>query len=107
MWNAVACRSMSRPLKVIGYFSNMPLNISIGICLLGQLINIKVPFFQRIFQTTGLTFLEFFMLMVYTSCVILADEAYKFFLSKQPKSSKFVDEEYLMEEMGVSFGINM
>ncbi|KAJ3073214.1 High affinity Ca2+/Mn2+ P-type ATPase-like protein [Podochytrium sp. JEL0797] len=74
MFNSLACRSVSRSLFSLGPFSNQMLNIAVGLCLVGQLLVIYVPFFQSIFQTEALSLGDLVYLLGLTSTVLWVDE---------------------------------
>lgn len=82
MFNALSCRSSTKSVFEIGFFTNKMFNLAVGLSLLGQVLVIYVPFFQRVFQTEALYFSDLVFLVCLTSTVWLADEARKYFRRK-------------------------
>ncbi|KAJ3026442.1 UNVERIFIED_CONTAM: High affinity Ca2+/Mn2+ P-type ATPase-like protein [Siphonaria sp. JEL0065] len=78
MFNSLACRSVARSVFALGVFSNEMLNIAVGLCLLGQLLVIYMPFFQSIFQTEALSLRDLVYLVMLTSSVLWVDEWRKY-----------------------------
>ncbi|KAJ3356281.1 High affinity Ca2+/Mn2+ P-type ATPase-like protein [Entophlyctis luteolus] len=77
MFNSLACRSVSRSIFSLGPLTNQMLNVAVGLCLMGQLLVIYMPFFQRIFQTEALRVTDLVYLLCLTSSVLWIDEARK------------------------------
>lgn len=80
MFNALSCRSESKSILrgELALTGNRMFNLAVGGSLLGQLAVIYLPFFQRIFQTEGLTFRDLGVLITIASIVFWADEIRKF-----------------------------
>jgi Ca2+-transporting ATPase len=85
MFNAQSCRSELKSIRQIGVFTNKPLLISIILSLIGQLMVIYLPFFQRVFQTEALSFGDLLLLLFAASTVLAADEVRKFMLRRKVK----------------------
>ncbi|KAG5460646.1 MAG: hypothetical protein BJ554DRAFT_7275, partial [Olpidium bornovanus] len=79
MFNALSCRSESKSIFLLGVFSNRMFNAAVAFSLLGQLLVIYVPFFQRVFQTAPLTAGELLRLVAISSSVFWVDEARKWY----------------------------
>ncbi|KAJ3037008.1 High affinity Ca2+/Mn2+ P-type ATPase-like protein [Rhizophlyctis rosea] len=77
MWNALSCRSLSRPTITIGPHTNKMFNIAVAACLFGQILVVYVPFLQSIFQTEALGVWDLVELAVITSSVFVVDEIRK------------------------------
>ncbi|KAK2192812.1 hypothetical protein NP493_22g04001 [Ridgeia piscesae] len=56
MFNALSCRSQTKSIFTIGFFSNKVFLVSVGGSLIGQLLVIYFPPLQAIFQTEALHF---------------------------------------------------
>lgn len=82
MFNALACRSGTKSVFEIGFFSNQMFNLSVGGSLLGQLAVIYVPFFQSIFQTEALYISDLVYLVVLTSTVWWVEEVRKHWVKR-------------------------
>jgi Ca2+-transporting ATPase len=83
MFNALSCRSSTKSVFEIGFFSNKMFNIAVGLSLLGQLAVIYVPFLQAIFQTEALYLSDLLGLICLTSSVWLIDEVRKYYKRKR------------------------
>ncbi|KAI3651082.1 hypothetical protein MP228_004563 [Amoeboaphelidium protococcarum] len=77
MFNAMSCRSENKSVFTIGLLSNKPLLISIGASVLGQMMLLYVPLFQKIFQTVPLSFFELVSIILLASTVLIVDEVIK------------------------------
>lgn len=51
MFNALACRSQTKSVFQIGFFTNKAFLFSVGGSIIGQLLVIYAPPLQKIFQT--------------------------------------------------------
>ena len=80
MFNAMTCRSEAKSILrgEIGVFSNKMFNYAVTGSVVGQLAVIYIPFFQRIFQTEALSFIDIIYLLLLASCVLWVDEGRKF-----------------------------
>ncbi len=81
MFNAMCCRSADRPVFKLHFFANQPFLYSIGASLIGQLLVIYFPPFQRVFQTEALPLGDIAMVTFFTSSsMIILDTFRKVFL---------------------------
>ena len=55
MWNALSCRSQTKSIFMIGFFSNKMFLVAVTLSVIGQLLVVYFPPLQRIFQTEALT----------------------------------------------------
>lgn len=83
MFNALACRSATRSVFEIGFFSNKMFNMAVGGSILGQLAVIYLPFLQRVFQTEALTLGDLVFLALLSSTVWIVEEVRKFVNRRQ------------------------
>ena len=95
MFNALSCRSERKSIFKIGFLSNSMFNLAVFASLVGQLLVIYVPFFQKIFQTEALTIYDLIWLFIITSSVFLFDEIRKWYRNQKQ------DEEVIDLEMMV------
>lgn len=79
MFNALACRSATKSVFEIGFFSNKMFLYACGASIAGQLAVIYVPFLQSVFQTEALSLKDLFSLVLISSTVWILDEAKKYF----------------------------
>lgn len=77
LFNVFNLRSMKKSLFEIGFFSNKWLALGWLGSFIAMLIVIYLPFINKIFQFTPITFLEFLMITAITSTVFIAGEIYK------------------------------
>ncbi|PVV02033.1 hypothetical protein BB560_003524 [Smittium megazygosporum] len=77
LFNACSCRSATKSVNEIGFFSNIPLNYAIGASFLGQLGVIYLPFLQSVFQTEPLSLFDLAKLLVLGSSVLFVNEIIK------------------------------
>lgn len=66
----------------IGLFTNKTFLYAVGGSLIGQLLVIYCPPFQRIFQTEALSFLDIIFLLGISSTVFIVSEAIKLFKNR-------------------------
>ncbi|KAF9955026.1 High affinity Ca2+/Mn2+ P-type ATPase-like protein, partial [Modicella reniformis] len=78
MFNALACRSEKKSIFSIGFTTNRMFNISVLGSIVGQFLVIYTPFFQGVFQTEALRFIDLVSITVLTSSVFWVEEARKF-----------------------------
>ena len=78
MFNCLTSRSAQKSIFTLGFFTNRAFLISVTVSLVGQLFVIYVPFFQNIFQTEALTFVELLKIILISSSVWILDEARKY-----------------------------
>lgn len=55
MWNALSCRSQTKSIFTIGFFSNRMFLLAVTLSVLGQLLVVYFPPLQSVFQTEALT----------------------------------------------------
>lgn len=81
MFNALTCRSESKSVLrgEIPLLGNRMFNYAVAGSLLGQMAVIYFPPLQGVFQTEPLAWSDIILLACMTSCVLLADEARKFY----------------------------
>jgi len=82
MFNVLNCRSEFNSLFKIGFFTNPKLLGTILISILMQVIVIYVPFFNKAFNTTPLTFMDWFYVILISSSILIIIEIYKFVVAK-------------------------
>jgi len=82
MWNALSCRSETKLLSELGFWTNRPFLYAVGASLFGQLLVIYVPLLQRIFQTESLGFWDMVKIIFLSSTVWLVDEGRKWLASR-------------------------
>ncbi|GFN89832.1 calcium-transporting ATPase [Plakobranchus ocellatus] len=83
MFNALSCRSNSKSIFQIGFFTNRMFLYAVGGSILGQLLVIYFPPLQAIFQTEALYSSDFFLLIALTSTVFIVSEVRKFFTRRE------------------------
>ena len=89
MFNALSCRSEKKMLHQIGFWSNRAFLFAVGASILGQLMVIYLPFFQRIFLTEALSVVDLLHILFLTSTVWWVDEARKWYAMHQNGRSTF------------------
>ncbi|KAG4305676.1 hypothetical protein PORY_000586 [Pneumocystis oryctolagi] len=77
MFNVLTCRSDTKSVFNIGFFSNRMFNLAVFISFLGQMFVIYIPFFQKIFHTESLSLIDLLFLMFVASSVFWVDELRK------------------------------
>ncbi|KAA8897730.1 hypothetical protein TRICI_006693 [Trichomonascus ciferrii] len=85
LFDALACRSATKSVFEIGFFTNKMFNFAVGASIIGQLAVIYVPFFQTIFQTEALYITDLIFLIFMTSSVWIVDEIRKYYVRKQER----------------------
>ncbi|CAH1155642.1 unnamed protein product [Phaedon cochleariae] len=91
MWNALACRSSTKSVFTIGFFSNKMFLIAVGLSILGQMLVVYVKPLQTIFQTEALTPWDILFLVGLTSSVWIFSEIRKCierYIERRNKSTK-------------------
>ena len=78
LFNALSCRSQSKSIFQIGFFTNTSFLVAVGLSLLGQLLVIYFSPLQAIFHTEGLAFTDLIWIMLLSSTVFWIDEVRKF-----------------------------
>uniref|UniRef100_A0A1L8DF23 Calcium-transporting ATPase n=2 Tax=Nyssomyia neivai TaxID=330878 RepID=A0A1L8DF23_9DIPT len=79
MFNALSCRSQTKSVFQIGFFTNKMFLLAVGFSLLGQLLVIYFPPLQMVFQTEALTAMDLLFLVSLTSSVFIVSELKKWF----------------------------
>nr|CAI5840707.1 unnamed protein product [Callosobruchus analis] len=77
MWNALSCRSQTKSVFTIGFFSNKMFLIAVCLSVVGQMLVIYLPPLQRVFQTEPITAWDVAFLTGLTSSVWIFSEAKK------------------------------
>ncbi|XP_050351688.1 calcium-transporting ATPase type 2C member 1 isoform X2 [Nymphalis io] len=77
MFNALSCRSQTKSIFQIGFFSNKMFLIAVTLSLVGQMMVIYFPPLQRVFQTEALTGHDLIFLVSLTSSVFIVSEVKK------------------------------
>ncbi|XP_034831378.1 calcium-transporting ATPase type 2C member 1 isoform X2 [Maniola hyperantus] len=77
MFNALSCRSQTKSVFQIGFFSNKMFLIAVTLSLVGQMLVIYFPPLQRVFQTEALTGHDLIFLVCLTSSVFIVSEIKK------------------------------
>jgi Ca2+-transporting ATPase len=88
MGHVLAIRSEYRSLFSIGVFSNKPLLAAVVIALILQYVVTFVPFFQPIFKTEALSFMEFLVVGGASMLVFFAVEAEKWISRQRRQKTK-------------------
>jgi len=78
LFNAYNLRSLKRSIFRIGIFSNKWFNWAIGASVIIQVSIIEIPFLQDLFHFKTLDFLEFLVLALAGSLILVAGEVYKY-----------------------------
>ncbi|CCJ28741.1 unnamed protein product, partial [Pneumocystis jirovecii] len=90
IFNVLTCRSNTKSIFNIGFFSNHMFNLAILGSFLGQISVIYIPFFQRIFHTESLSLSDLLFLIVVTSSIFWADELRKLKTQKNIVKESFI-----------------
>ena len=83
MFNAMSCRSQTKSIFQIGFFTNRVFLLAVGGSLLGQFLVIYFPPLQAVFQTEALTALDLLFLLGVTSPVFFVSEIKKWLFSRR------------------------
>ncbi|XP_013776848.1 calcium-transporting ATPase type 2C member 1-like [Limulus polyphemus] len=78
MFNALSCRSQTKSIFTIGFFTNRMFLFAVTGSVIGQLLVIYFPPLQHIFQTEALSASDVLLLVVVASTVFIASELKKF-----------------------------
>jgi potassium/sodium efflux P-type ATPase len=81
--NLLAIRSETRSVFQLGFFSNKLIFWGIGFALVFTAALIYIPYFQEIFNTTGLGILEWIILFLFAVIIFLIEEFRKYAFQKQ------------------------
>lgn len=76
-FNAWNCRSQTKSIFQLGFFANPWLLLAIGFVFLLQIVVTTVPFMQYIFKTVPLSPLEWFIILLISSSVVILEELRK------------------------------
>ncbi|XP_066929195.1 calcium-transporting ATPase type 2C member 1-like [Clytia hemisphaerica] len=79
MFNAMSCRSQTKSIFQIGFFTNKMFLYAVFGSLIGQSLVVYCPPLQAIFQTEALSFFDICTLIALASSVLVLDEVRKFF----------------------------
>ncbi|CAI6345848.1 unnamed protein product [Macrosiphum euphorbiae] len=79
MFNALSCRSQTKSVFTIGFFSNKMFLVAVTLSIVGQMLVIYFPPLQNVFQTEALTLYDILLLLGLTSSVFIVSEIKKFF----------------------------
>eukprot|EP01084_Bolivina_argentea_P072574 131779_1 len=77
MFNATCCRSADRPVFRLHFFANKSFLYSVGASIIGQLMVIYFPPFQRIFQTEALPLSDLAIVTFLTSSSMFALDTFR------------------------------
>jgi Ca2+-transporting ATPase len=79
MFNALSCRSQTKSVFRLGFFSNKPFLFSVTGSLIAQMLVIYWPPLQKVFVTEPLSFADIVTLIAIASTVFIASEIKKVF----------------------------
>ncbi|XP_037042305.1 calcium-transporting ATPase type 2C member 1 isoform X1 [Bradysia coprophila] len=79
MFNALSCRSQTKSIFKIGFFTNKMFLLAVAFSVIGQLLVIYFPPLQMVFQTEALTGMDLLFLVSLTSTVFIVSELKKWF----------------------------
>jgi len=82
MFNALGCRSATKSIIDVGFFTNRVFLLAVGGSILGQMLVIYFPPLQAVFQTEALFVSDIVLLLSLTSSVFVASEIRKFLSRK-------------------------
>ncbi|XP_026327973.1 calcium-transporting ATPase type 2C member 1 [Hyposmocoma kahamanoa] len=77
MFNALSCRSQTKSIFQVGFFSNKMFLVAVTLSLIGQMLVIYFPPLQRVFQTEAITGHDLIFLVCLTSSVFIVSEVKK------------------------------
>lgn len=83
MFNAMSCRSQTKSIFKIGFFTNKVFLFAVGGSLIGQFLVIYFPPLQAVFQTEALTVIDILFLIALTSPVFFVSELKKWLFSRR------------------------
>ena len=101
MFNALTCRSATHsalPLPGaprLRLFSNKLFNFAVSGSLVGQLMVIYLPFFQKVFQTEAIGFGDLVGLIALASCVFWVDEGRKWWERRTRRGRETIEEKWV------------
>lgn len=82
LFNALTCRSQTKSIFEIGFFTNKAFLYAAGASVAGQMLVIYCPPFQSIFQTEALYMEDMIFLVLLSSTVFIVSEFMKLFKSR-------------------------
>ncbi|NGY38030.1 cation-translocating P-type ATPase [Flavobacterium sp. XN-5] len=88
MGHVMAIRSTRESVFKIGFFSNKPMLISLLLTVSLQLIIIYTPFFNEVFRTQPLSYLELVITLAVSSIIFWAVEIEKWIFRRNTKNEK-------------------
>ncbi|XP_013136423.1 PREDICTED: calcium-transporting ATPase type 2C member 1 [Papilio polytes] len=77
MFNALSCRSQTKSIFQVGFFTNKMFLVAVTLSLVGQMLVVYFPPLQRVFQTEALTGHDLIFLVCLTSSVFILSEVKK------------------------------
>ncbi|KAJ3366283.1 High affinity Ca2+/Mn2+ P-type ATPase-like protein [Kappamyces sp. JEL0680] len=77
LWNSLSCRSETRSIFAVGFWTNPMFNYALAFVVFGQIVVASVPYFQVIFQTAAISFSDWCILLLLSSTVFWAEELRK------------------------------
>ncbi|XP_058801743.1 calcium-transporting ATPase type 2C member 1 [Phymastichus coffea] len=98
MFNALSCRSQTKSIFTIGFWSNKMFLAAVSLSVVGQMLVIYFPPLQRIFQTEALFFKDLVFLVMLTSSVFVISELKKL-MERQLSKRRNTDHYYLKSEL--------
>ena len=78
LFNVINMRSLHKSIFKIGFLSNKYVILSLVLSFVGMLAVIYIPFLQNAFRFYPLSLLEFVMILITASLVLIVGETYKF-----------------------------
>lgn len=78
MFNALSCRSQTKSIFEVGFFTNRPFCLAVIFSLVGQMLVIYTPPLQYVFQTEALSIYDMLFLVALTSSIFIVSELKKF-----------------------------
>jgi Ca2+-transporting ATPase len=89
LWNSLSCRSESKSIFKIGFFTNRMYNYAFMFVFLGQILVVYTPFLQSIFKTDSLTVYEWIFLIAVTSIIFWFEELRKIYHTTNKERSEY------------------
>jgi Ca2+-transporting ATPase len=81
-FNALNCRSATKSIFKLGLFTNRWLVAAMAIVLTLQILMLHIPFLQAIFRTVPLNWMQWLIICLLTSSVLIMEELRKFIQHK-------------------------
>ncbi len=82
VFNVFNMRDINKSIFEIGFFSNKWVNIALVASLFLQIAVIQLPFLKDLFDFSGISMVDFFILTAVSTTVLWAGEAYKYIKKK-------------------------